>query len=87
MLLPEIDTEPPKKSPAAGVGLLKVCNKLPLRIIVVVPFGGSVTDDIESMSPSASVSFAKTSITTGVFSSVVAESSFATGDVLLLVIV
>jgi len=79
VLLPSIDTEMPKKSPVSGVGLFKVCKRVPLATTFVVPFDGSVTDSIVSSSPSASVSFARTSITTGVSNGVVAESLTATG--------
>ena len=78
-LLPSTDTEMPKKSSVAGVGLLKVWDKPLSTIIVVAPFDGTVTDDIESVSPSASESFDKTDMLIGVFSDVTELSSTATG--------
>ena len=56
-------------------------------LLVTVPLDDVVTDVIVSESKSASVSFARTSITIEVLLAVVTKSSFATGEVLMSTVI
>ena len=70
-------------NPESGVYV----TPLDVALMTAVPFDGIVTPVIVSVSPSASVSFARTSILTLALKDVIAESSFATGGVLPIVTV